>query len=156
MTEERIKEMLKKVVLYQFGKYDKDKLDEELTDFLRESEDVICKHLSRNGVFCYRDFLEANNAIMYRLRSRYWRDRYFEEIKNIIVMPGLGWKLLYDMAEVSYELRYVDTMTLKEKILLFDKVIHLVHYGGESIFGVDITKIKEEVDKEVKEELGLL
>ena len=41
MWEQRIKDLLVKVTLYQYGKYPTEKLDKELTEFLRDAEKAV-------------------------------------------------------------------------------------------------------------------
>lgn len=152
--EERIKSLLKKVVLYQFGKYPAEKLDEELTRFLKDAETVVCKVLRKNGAICFREYVED-----YGVEEA---EKLVENDARNFEMLGTGGKLIADLIRISRNLYDVERKPLSEKILLFDKVIHAEHWAGafkdylaeeKSIFGVDIPKIKNQVDMELMKEL---
>jgi len=152
MWEQRIKDMLIKVVLYQHGKYPAEKLDRELAEFLRNAENELCEAIRRNGGVCYKEALEE-------MTPKEAEDYIEDQIKNFEMLDKTG-KIIADLLRLSLEFKDLDKMSLRDKILLFDKVIHAEHTAGafkeylaeeKSIFGVDITKIKEEADKEVEE-----
>ena len=153
MWEQRIKDLLVKVTLYQYGKYPAEKLDRELTEFLKKAEDKICEATSRNGAVCYKHYLMDNYP------PEEAEKLVKEELENWRLIGRTG-KILADLLELSLEFKDLDKMSLSDKILLFDKVIHAEHAAGafkgylaeeKSVFGVDITKIKEEADEEVEE-----
>ena len=150
---EKIKDLLVKVTLYQYGKYSAEKLDRELTEFLKAAEGPLCEAIRRNGGVCYKELIEEG----------FTQEEALEEIEsqaeNFEMLDKTG-KIIADLLRLSIEFRNLDKMTLSNKILLFDKVVHAEHAAGafkeylaeeKSIFGVDITKIKEEADKEVEE-----
>ena len=150
---EKIKDLLVKVTLYQYGKYSAEKLDRELTEFLKAAEEPLCEAIRRNGGVCYKELIEEG----------FTQEEALEEIEsqaeNFEALGRTG-KIIADLLRLSAEFRNLDKMTLSDKILLFDKVVHAEHAAGafkeylaeeRSIFGVDITKIKEEADKEVEE-----
>jgi hypothetical protein len=152
MWKQRIKDMLVKVVLYQYGKYPAEKLDRELTGFLKDAEKELCKAIRRNGGLCYREALEE-------MTPREAEDYVKDQIKNFEMLGKTG-KIIADLLRLSLEFKDLDRMSLKDKILLFDKVIHAEHAAGafkeylaeeKSIFGVNIPKIKEEADREIEE-----
>ena len=152
MWGQRIKDMLIKVVLYQHGKYPAEKLDKELAEFLRDAEKTVCEAIRRNGGVCYKEALEE-------MTPGEARGYVEDQIKNFEMLGKTG-KIVADLLRLSLEFKDLDKMSLRDKILLFDKVVHAEHTAGafkeylaeeKSIFGVDITKIKEEADKEVEE-----
>jgi len=149
---EKIKDLLVKVTLYQYGKYPAEKLDRGLTEFLRDAEKELCKAIRRNGGVCYKEALEE-------MTPREAEDYVVDQIKNFEMLGRTG-KIIADLLRLSIEFKDLDKITLSDKVLLFDKVVHAEHAAGafkeylaeeRSIFGVDITKIKEEADKEVEE-----
>ena len=149
---EKIKDLLVKVTLYQYGKYSAEKLDRELTEFLKAAEGALCEAIRRNGGVCYKEALEE-------MTPREAEDYVVDQIKNFEMLGRTG-KIIADLLRLSIEFKDLDKITLSDKVLLFDKVVHAEHAAGafkeylaeeRSIFGVDITKIKEEADKEVEE-----
>jgi hypothetical protein len=154
MWSERIKDLLVKITLYQFKRYPAEKLDKELTAFLRDAQKPLCEAIRRNGGICYKELVE---------REEFSPEETLEEVENQaknFELLGKTGKLIADLLRLSTEFRNLDKMMLSEKILLFDKLVHAEHAAGafkeflpeeKSIFDVDITKIKEEADKEVEE-----
>ena len=152
--ETRIRDMLVKVTLAQLGYYPKDKLDVELTQFLKEAEEPLCRTLRRNGATCFRDYLKDYPRFKAERLCR-------EEIRNWLLLKTRGAKLIANLIELSIEIHNPELKRLSDKIILFDKIIHAEHYGGAfkdeippeqaSIFGVDIPKIKREADKIIME-----
>ena len=151
MWKQRIKDMLIKVVLYQHGKYPAEKLDKELTEFLRDAEKELCKAIRRNGGVCYKEALED-------MTPKEAEDYVEDQIRNFETLGKTG-EIIADLLRLSLEFRDLDKMGLRDKILLFDKVVHAEHTAGafkgylaeeKSIFGVNITRIKGEADKEVE------
>ena len=149
----RIKDLLVKVTLYQYGKYPAEKLDRELTEFLKAAEGPLCKAIRRNGGICYKELIE----------EEFTQEEALEEIesqaKNFETLSRTG-KIIADLLRLSAEFRNLDKMALSDKVFLFDKIVHAEHAAGafkeylaeeKSIFGVDITRIKGEADKEVEE-----
>jgi len=147
---ERIKDLLKKVVLYQFSRYDKEKLDKELTSFLKDAEDVLCDAIRRNGGMCYRDYKEEYG-------SEEAKKLCESDIKNF-EMNGSSGKIIADLIKISLDYENLDKKSLSDKILLFDKIIHAEHVAWatqeeKSIFGCNIQEIKRQVDEEVVKEI---
>jgi len=154
--EDTIKDMLKKVVLYQLKKFPPDKLDKELTEFLKQAEDEICEALRRNGAICYKEALRE----MSRDEAEDYVRAQIEDWKLMARQGMKTGKYIADLLSLSLEFRDLDKKTLSEKVLLFDKVIHAEHAAGafrdylpkeRSIFNVDIPRIKVEVDREIEE-----
>ena len=148
--EKKLKETLKKVVLYQYGLIDKYTLEKNLHGFFKLSEEIICNALRRNGLTCYKELKEQEIE-----EGLGFADKEFvNEITNIMTMKTEGYLYLKNLMEISkeiYEIIHADVKhDIKDDILLFDKIVHAVHYGGESVFGIDVEKIKEEVDEELK------
>lgn len=144
--EDKLKELLLHVVLYQYGKYSEEKIRSELFQFLRYSEDLVCMYIRKNVNFCYRDYLEEyKNRPLLKKCVRIQRD-YYNEIENTMsLMPQMAYFMELSIELYCITQRYVDTTTL---IMIFDKIIHLEHLGG-AMFNVNIKHIKEEVDREV-------
>ena len=150
---ERIKDLLKKVVLYQFSRYDKEKLDKELTRFLKDAEDVLCDAIRRNGGLCYRDYKEEYGSEEAK--------KLCESDIKIFEMIGSSGKIIADLIKISLDYENLDKKSLSDKILLFDKIIHAEHVSGilpvapeeKSIFGCNIPEIKRQVDEEVVKEI---
>jgi len=151
----RIKDLLVKVTLYQMDKFPAEKLDKELTQFLKDAEVELCKAIRRNGGICYKELLDEytpKEAVSH----------VEAQIEDWESMAKAGMKtaeLIANMLKLSLEFKDLDKMTLSDKILLFDKVIHTEHAAGafkeylaeeRSIFGVNITEIKREADKEIE------
>jgi len=150
---ERIKDLLKKVVLYQFSRYDKEKLDKELTSFLKDSEDVLCEAIKRNGGICYRDYKEEYKD------PKIAKELCENDIVNFETL-GTGGRLIADLIKISIQYENLENKSLSDKILLFDRLIHAEHYAGEfkeyleeekNIFGCNIPEIKKQVEGEIKE-----
>ena len=149
--EEVLKEALKKVVLYQFGVFDKYTVEKNLHEFFEYSETLICDELRKNGLFCYKELKEREIE-----EGPGFADKEFvNEITNIMRMKTEGYLFLKNLMEISRDIYNIIHAgvehDIKDDILLFDKVVHAVHYGGESIFGVDVEKIKKRVDEELRE-----
>jgi hypothetical protein len=147
---EKIKDLLKKVTLYQFGKYPASALDYELTDFLKYAETAVCRALRPNGAICFKEYAET-----YGLAEA---KRLCENDAYNWARLGTGGKIIAELIKLSMEFQNLEAKPLSEKILLFDKVIHAEHYAAafkeslpseRSIFNVDIPKIREEADKEL-------
>jgi hypothetical protein len=147
----RIKDLLKKIALYQFKRYPSDLLDRELTEFLRYAEVAVCKALRSNGAICFKEYAEEYGPAEAKRLCE-------DDISNWTRMGTLGARIIAELIRLSVEFENLEKKTLSEKILLFDKVIHAEHYAGafkenlpveKSIFNVDIPKIKQEVDREV-------
>jgi hypothetical protein len=78
-------------------------------------------------------------------------------------MGTKGAKLIANLIRLSIEIHNPELKSIKDKILLFDKIIHAEHYAGAfkdeftpeqvSIFGVNIPKIKQEADQIIEETL---
>jgi hypothetical protein len=151
---ERIKDLLKKVTLFQFGKYSQELLNRELTDFLRYAEEAVCKALRPNGAICFKEYAEEYGPAEAK--------RLCESDASNWARMGVGGKLIAELIRLSTEFEGLEMKSLSDKILLFDKVIHAEHYAGafkdylpseKSIFNVDILKIKQEADKELMSSL---
>ena len=157
--ESRIRDLLVKVSLSQLGYYPRDRLDVELTQFLRDTEEQLCRVLRRNGALCFRDYLvdyPEREAEMYcREDARNWR-----------VLGTRGAELIAELIELSIEIHRLEQKSLSEKIMLFDRVVHAEHYAGAfrdeytpeevSIFGVDIPRVKREADRIVMQAIKTL
>jgi len=145
----KIKDLLVNISLYQLGKYPAKKLEPELTQFLEESEKKLCEAIRKNGGICYREELDEFSP-----------EEAEEEVKSQIE----NFKLLGKTGEIiaillNLSLEFKHGMSLSDKILLFDKVVHAEHAAGafkeylaeeKSIFGVNVTEIKREADKELE------
>jgi hypothetical protein len=151
---ERIKDLLKKVVLYQFSRYDKEKLDKELTSFLKDAEDVLCEAIRRNGGVCYRDYKEEYKD------PKIAKELCESDIKNFEMLGLPSGKLIADLIKISLDYENFDKKSLSDKILLFDRLVHAEHVAGiihwaseeeKSIFGCNIPEIKKQVEEEIKE-----
>ena len=135
---------LVRVVLYQEGLYPPDMLDRYLNEFFEQAEKHICRSVRPNGGICYAEYLEeygnpteADDALNADIRN-------FE-------MEGSWGKQIADLLRLSREVYYAKNLPLKDKILLFDKVVHAEHLSG-SIFGdVDVPMAKKKADKIVEE-----
>jgi hypothetical protein len=138
----RIKDLLVKTTLYQFKLYPAGDLDRELTTFLKEAEDVLCKALRRNGATCYRDYTREGYSPeeVERLLD--------EEIRNWR-LSGVGGMNIARLIRISKQFKDLEAKSLSDKILLFDEIIHAEHYGG-ALFNVDIPSIKRQADREVQ------
>jgi hypothetical protein len=139
---DRIRDLLVKTALYQFRLYPAGDLDRELTQFLREVEDVLCGALRRNGATCYRDYVRGGypSEEVDRLLD--------EEIKNWRLL-GVGGMNIARLIRISKQFKDLEAKPLSDKILLFDEIIHAEHYGG-GLFNVDIPRIKRQADREIK------
>jgi len=136
----RIKDLLIKITLYQLKKYPKDKLERELTKFLKDAEIQICKATRRNGGICYKELLTE-------LTPSEAEKELKQQIHNF-KLSGKSEQKIADLLELSLLFKNLNNMNLTDKILLFDEVIHAEHIYG-SIFETDIQKIKEEADLEL-------
>jgi hypothetical protein len=156
MLEEKIRDMLVNVTLYQLGLYPEDKLNDELNRFLKEAENLLCLALRRTGAICFRDYL--------REYPRFKAERLcLSDAWNWERTGTKGAKLIANLIRLSIEIHNPELKSIKDKILLFDKVIHAEHYSGAfkdeftpeqvSIFRVNIPKIKQEADQIVEETL---
>jgi len=154
MLEEKIRDMLVNVTLYQLGLYPEDKLNEELNEFLRGAEGLLCLTLRRNGAICFRDYL--------REYPRFKAERLcLSDAWNWERTGTKGAKLIANLIRLSIEIHNPELKSIKDKILLFDKIIHAEHYAGAfkdeftpeqiSIFGVNIPKVKQEADRIIEE-----
>lgn len=145
-----VRDLLVHVTLYQYGLYDKHKLDGELDRFFHIAEKYICNAVRRNGGICYPELLpEFGNPLeaLEELRS---------QARNFVSLGRTG-KYIADLLILSYDIYNPENKSLKKKILLFDRLIHAMHgagaYLGEfsyeeaSIFGLNIPEIKREADK---------
>ena len=150
---DRIKDLLKKVVLYQFSRYDKEKLDKELTSFLKDAEDVLCDVIKRNGGGCYRDYKEEYKD------AKIAKELCENDIVNFELLGPSG-KLIADLIKISIGYESLENKNLSDKILLFDRLIHAEHVAGiipwsteeeKNIFGCNIPEIKKQVEEEIKE-----
>ena len=147
--------MIEHVVLYQHGLYDPEKLERELDRFFKLAEKHVCEAVRRNGGICFQEYAKEYG----------WKDALElirSDIENFEALGKTG-KFIAQLLRLSVELANAPSMSLKKKILLFDKVIHAVHAAGAfmdelgfekaSIFGLDIPKIKREVEKELERKL---
>ncbi|MCC5990716.1 MAG: hypothetical protein LM558_04350 [Thermosphaera sp.] len=139
---DRIRDMLVKTTLYQFKLYPAGDLDRELTMFLKEAEEVLCRALRRNGATCYRDYAREgySQEEIERLLD--------EEIRNWRML-GVGGMNIARLIRISKQFKDLEAKPLSDKILLFDELIHAEHYGG-GLFNVDIPRIKRQADREVQ------
>jgi hypothetical protein len=147
----KIKDLLVKIVFYQFKNYPEEKLDRELTSFLEKTKEAVNKALRKNGGISYWDY-----------KKEYGAEEADELIKKDIEnfeKLGEGGRIIANLILLSKDLDDLKQKTLKEKILLFDRVVHAEHWAGgykeyrneeKSIFGVDIKKIKKEADKKIE------
>ena len=148
MWEREIRDLLINLTLYQFGKYPEPKVEKELTDFLKRAEELLCKTLHRNGAICYAEAL-------HELHDPAQAVKYVEEeIENWKLAKDSASRFITELLELSLEFRNLDKMSLKDKILLFDRLIHSMHAAGENLFDIDISRVKEEADRKVNEILG--
>ena len=152
----KIKDMLIKVTLYQLGRYPAEKLERELTEFLKEAEDILCEAIRRNGGICYKEALEEYSP---EEAIEYVEDQIKNFEQTAKVTGGKTEQIIADLLKLSLEFKDLDKMSLSNKVLLFDKVIHAEHAAGafkeylaeeKSIFGVNIPEIKKEADKELE------
>jgi len=133
-----------RVVLYQEGKYPPDLLNQYLDKFFEQAENYICRAVRPNGGICYAEYLEE-------YKNPAEADSALEaDIKNFEMQGGWG-RQVADLLRLSREVYYAKELPLRDKIMLFDKVVHAEHLTG-SIFGdVDIPQAKERADKVLDE-----
>jgi hypothetical protein len=152
VIRDKIKDLLKKIVLYQLGKYPREALDRELTEFILKAEDYVCSALKRNGLTCYREY-------KYDYGPEEARKLCYNDYENVMTLSRVlpRFKVLAELILISLEFENIIHRSLSDKILFFDKLIHLEHYGSEvyeeTIFGVNIRELKAEVDTEIMREL---
>jgi len=145
-----VRDLLVHVTLYQYGLYDKHKLERELDSFLKLAENYVCEAVRRNGGICYPELLEEYGNPLEAL------EELRSQARNLVTIGRTG-KYIADLLLLSYDIYNPENKSLKKKILLFDKLIHAMHgagaYLGEysyeeaSIFGLNIPEIKREADR---------
>jgi len=145
--EEVIRNLLKHVKLYNVGQYQGDKLDKELTTFFSQVEDRVCAVLKKNGVTCYRDYLKEYPPLKAEALVR-------EDIENWKKLGASG-EVFAKLLTISLMFPEVRKMSLPDKIIFFNKILQaekisqrLKEYlvNQETLFGVDIDKIKGEAE----------
>jgi hypothetical protein len=148
----KIKDLLIKIVLYQFRNYPAEKLNKELTVFLDEIKGVLDKSLRKNGGISYWDYKKGYGAKE--------ADKLIKSDMENFKRLGRGGEIIANLIQLTKDLDNLEQKTLREKILIFDKLVHAEHWAGaysegykkeeRSIFGVDIQKIKERADKKIE------
>jgi len=145
ITEADVVRILRDITLYQLGEYPPGLLERELEHFLSEAEDRICQTLWRNGVSCYRSWMEV------------WvsGERGFnDELWNLEMMArrtgGKVARKLVELMKLSKDIYLAKT--LDDKIALVDRVIHAEHGYGK-IIDVDIDEARKKAEEEVKKYL---
>jgi len=153
MIRDKMKDLLRKIALYKLGRYPEKALDKEITEFLLKAEDYVCSALEGEGMICFRDY-----KVDYGSRGA--KEMCQNDYENVMLLSQdyPDYRFIADLILTSTEFERVKRMPLHEKILFFDKLINLEHYGHElyekDVFGVgDIAELKDEVGKEIAREL---
>ena len=159
-----VRDLLVHVGLYQYGKYfgyggyPEDRLEKELDAFFEKAVPYICDAVRRNGGICFHELMEEYGNY----------EEALSELNSMIenfIHEGRWGRYVADLLKISRELYDSKNYDIREKILLFDKLVHAMHVAGKylgeysyeeaSIFGLDIPKIKKEADKILMEKIGL-
>ena len=159
-----VEDLLVKATLYQYGRYDPFDLERELDHFFREyAIPLVCKALRRNVGCCAPELVAEYGfteglAVAHSCLENLARDCH----SGLRTTCYLG-----DLVDLSIQLARLDELSLSEKILLFDRVIHSTHAGQllveeglatpeeASIFGLNVVEVKRRADERLARMLGL-
>ncbi len=154
-----VEDLLVKVTLYQYGRYNPYDLERELDHFFREyAIPMVCEALRRNVGCCAPELVKDYGFTEGLAEARACLENLAYDCRS-----GLRTMCyLADLVDLSIQLARLDEMSLSEKILLFDRVAHSTHAGQllveeglaspeeASIFGINIEEIKRRADERLE------